>query len=104
MGCTSYLHLVKGLKLLLLFLSGPLFSQQLSFALEQINGQAIIDAGLTGKGVKVGIIDGGFMNADKTETLEALFKNGQVAAYKDYLDPKADDFAGSAAFDDSHGT
>ncbi|MEP1032909.1 S8 family serine peptidase [Ekhidna sp.] len=95
---------MRWLKLAFLFLSAPLFSQQLSFALEQVNGQAIIEAGLTGKGVKIGIIDGGFLRADKNESLRKLFENGQVAGYKDYLDPDADDFAGSAAFDDVHGT
>lgn len=95
---------MRWLKLAFLFLSAPVFGQQLGFALEQINGQAIIDAGLTGKGVKIGIIDGGFLRADQSESLKLLFENGQVAAYKDYLDPEADPFTGSAAFDDVHGT
>lgn len=95
---------MRWLKLAFLFLSAPVFGQQLGFALEQINGQAIIDAGLTGKGVKIGIIDGGFLRADESESLKLLFENGQVAAYKDYLDPEADPFTGSAAFDDVHGT
>ncbi|MEP0987735.1 S8 family serine peptidase [Ekhidna sp.] len=95
---------MRWIKLAFLFLSLPLFGQQLGFALEQINGQAIIDAGLTGKGVKIGIIDGGFLRADKSESLKSLFENNQVAGYKDYLDPEARSFAGSAAFDDVHGT
>lgn len=95
---------MRWLKLAFLFLTAPLFGQQLGFALEQIDGQAIIDAGLTGKGVKIGIIDGGFLRADKSESLRLLFENEQVAGYKDYLDPDAKDFAGSAAFDDVHGT
>ena len=93
---------MRWLKLAFLFLSAPLFGQQLSFALEQINGQAIIEAGLTGKGVKVGIIDGGFLRADKSESLRHLFENGLVAGYKDYLDPSP--YSGSAGFDDAHGT
>lgn len=95
---------MRWLKLAFLFLSAPLFSQQFGFALEQINGQAIIDAGLTGKGVKVGIIDGGFLRADKNESLKGLFENDQIAGYRDYLDTEAERFAGSAAFDDIHGT
>lgn len=95
---------MRWLKLAFLFLTAPLFGQQLGFALEQIDGQAIIDAGLTGKGVKVGIIDGGFLRANKSESLKNLFKNGQVAGYKDYLNPEAGAFEGSAAFDDVHGT
>ncbi len=95
---------MRWLKLAFLFLSVPLFGQQLSFGLEQIGGQAIIDAGLTGKGIKVGIIDGGFLRADKNESLKNLFNNGLVAGYKDYLDPDAGAYEGSAAFDDVHGT
>ncbi|MEM7297994.1 MAG: S8 family serine peptidase [Bacteroidota bacterium] len=95
---------MKAIKLLLLFISCPLFGQQLSFALEQINGQAIIDQGLTGKGVKVGVIDGGFLKTDKIETLQHLFENNQIAGYRDYLDSSANDFDGSRAFDDVHGT
>lgn len=95
---------MRWLKLAFLFLYLPLSAQQLGFALEQINGQAIIDAGLTGKGVKIGIIDGGFLRADDSESLKALFENGQVAGYKDYLDPEAAPFTGKASFDDTHGT
>lgn len=95
---------MRWLKLAFLFLSIPLSGQQLGFALEQINGQAIINAGLTGKGVKIGVIDGGFLRAEKSESLQKLFENDQVAGYKDYLDPEAEPFTGSAAFDDVHGT
>lgn len=95
---------MNAIKLILLFISAPLFGQQLGFAVEQINGQAILDAGLTGKGVKVGVIDGGFLRADKSSSLAHLFENDQIAAYKDYLDPKAEDYSGKRAFDDVHGT
>ncbi|GAB4231450.1 MAG: hypothetical protein Tsb0034_03820 [Ekhidna sp.] len=76
----------------------------MGFALEQINGQAILDEKLTGKGVKVGIIDGGFLKADKTESLAHLFEGEHIGGYKDYLEPEAEPFSGSAAFDDVHGT
>ncbi|WP_370089431.1 S8 family serine peptidase [Ekhidna sp.] len=95
---------MRWLKLAFLFLYLPLSAQQLGFALEQINGRAIIDAGLTGKGVKIGIIDGGFLRADESESLKAIFENGQIAGYKDYLDPEAAPYTGSASFDDTHGT
>ncbi|WP_420316260.1 S8 family serine peptidase [Ekhidna sp.] len=95
---------MRWLKLAFLFLSAPLFGQQLGFALEQINGQAIIDAGLTGKGIKIGIIDGGFLRAEKTESLKAIFENKQIAGYKDYLNPGAPPYTGSVGFDDVHGT
>ncbi len=95
---------MRWLKLALLFLSAPLFGQQLGFALEQINGQFIIDEGLSGAGVKIGIIDGGFLRSDQSESLKSFFENDQVAGYKDYLDPKAKPFYGKSAFDDVHGT
>lgn len=95
---------MNGIKLLLLFLSAPVFGQQLSFALEQIQAEAMLEAGLSGKGVKIGIIDGGFLHADESESLQLLFENDQVAEYKDYLDPKAKNYSGSVAFDDLHGT
>ena len=63
-----------------------LFAQQLGFGLEQINGQAVLETGLTGKGVKVGIIDGGFLRSDQKKNLRHLFDNGLIAGYRDYLD------------------
>lgn len=95
---------MKGIKLVFLFLSSSVFGQQLGFALEQINGQAVIDAGLTGKGVKVGIIDGGFMRADQAESLQRVFEKNLVLGYKDYVTPKSDPYSGSKGFDDAHGT
>ncbi|MFK7951720.1 MAG: S8 family serine peptidase [Ekhidna sp.] len=95
---------MKGIKLVFLFLSSSVFGQQLGFALEQINGQAIIDEGLTGKGVKVGIIDGGFMRADKVQSLQQIFEKELVEGYKDYVSPNAEMYSGSAGFDDGHGT
>lgn len=92
------------LKLAFLFLSAPAFAQQLGFALEQINGQALIDKGLSGKGVKIGIIDGGFMKANNNEALSALFDKGLIAGYKDYLNPEGKPYGGSAVLDDQHGT
>jgi subtilisin family serine protease len=95
---------VKAIKLVFLFLSSSLFGQQLGFALEQINGQAIIEAGLTGKGVKVGIIDGGFLRADQAESLKEIFAKGLVVGYRDYVTPKSEPYSGSPGFDDGHGT
>ncbi|MEO1254562.1 MAG: S8 family serine peptidase [Bacteroidota bacterium] len=94
----------KWLKLLFLSLTFPIQAQQLGFALEQINGQAIIDAGLTGKGVKIGVIDGDFLGAEKNESLRHLFESNRIAGYKDYLNPESKPFSGSRGFDDGHGT
>jgi len=76
----------------------------LSFALEQIDGQYFSDRGLTGKGVKIGIIDGGFLEANKKDGLSHLFKNKQVKAYKDFITPELKEYGGSKYADDGHGT
>lgn len=76
----------------------------LSFALEQIDGQYFLDKGLTGKGVKIGIIDGGFLEANKNDGLSHIFKNKQVKAYKDFITPDLKEYGGSKYADDGHGT
>lgn len=77
----------------------------LGFALEQIQGNAMIDAGLSGKGVKIGIIDGGFLKADKVDALQPLIDAGRLKLYRNYLENSANNpFSGSAAMDDGHGT
>ncbi len=96
--------MLEKLKLLLLFLPFGLQAQQMSFALEQINAQALVEEGLTGKGIKVGIIDGGFLRANTKEALQHLFDNNLVMGYRDFLDSSAADFSGSRVLDDVHGT
>jgi subtilisin family serine protease len=93
------------LKLVLLFiLPSILFGQKLSSALEQIGAQQIIDKGLTGKGVKVGIIDGGFLRADEHPSLLHHFKEKRVMYYKDFVTPSISPYTGSGHFYDQHGT
>lgn len=79
-------------------------ANKLGFALEQINGQAFIEAGLNGKGVKVGIIDGGFLAADKHPSLITYFQDSLVIEYKDYLTPNEAPYTGNQYLDDQHGT
>lgn len=79
-------------------------SENLSYALEQIGAEHFIKINLTGKGVKIGIIDGGFLGAPKNETLSHFFKNKQIAAYKDFITPKLKAYGGSPNLDDHHGT
>lgn len=74
-----------------------------SMALEQIDGRKMQQAGYSGKGVKIGIIDGGFYKAD---TDEALVKSKmQVKAFRDYITPfNQNPFHGRESFLDWHGT
>lgn len=82
----------------------PVAGQQLSFALDQINAQIFIDQGLTGKGVKIGIIDGGFLNANKSRSLKSHFDDDRVKYYKDFAMPDLEPYRGSRTLDDGHGT
>ncbi len=84
--------------------SNQLDIAKLGFALEQINGHAFIEAGLNGKGVKIGIIDGGFLAANEHPSLSRYFKDSLVKAYKDYLTPEATPYEGNQYLDDQHGT
>ena len=61
-------------------------------AYEQTGGEMLTKAHLTGKHVKIGIIDGGFLDADKNPNLAHLFRNGQVKAFKDFVTPGNPDF------------
>jgi subtilisin family serine protease len=77
----------------------------LGFALEQIGAKAIVENGLTGKGVKIGIIDGGFLGADETASLASIIAGGRLKAFRNYLQPSDTiPFSGSRSLDDQHGT
>lgn len=78
-------------------------SKKLAFALDQINANIISEKGFTGKGVKIGIIDGGFLKADKDPRLAHFFQNNQVRAYKDFVTPALDHYGGSKHYGDDHG-
>lgn len=75
----------------------------LSFTLEQIEGHLLIDKGITGRGVKIGVIDGGFLDAPEDQTLSHLFENERIASYKDYITPDYRDYGGNGSLDDKHG-
>ncbi|WP_181304415.1 S8 family serine peptidase [Rufibacter sp. XAAS-G3-1] len=83
----------------------PFDPQFVSKAMAQLKAEAILAAGLTGRGVKVGVIDAGFYDAPKKAGLQPLFAKGQVKAYRDFVNP-----ALSQTFDqresmlDTHGT
>lgn len=76
----------------------------LGFALEQVEAGAFLQKGLTGKGVKIGIIDGGFLKADRDPSLAHLFQKGLVKSYTDYITPDMEAYGGAIGLDDNHGT
>ncbi|MFT7161741.1 MAG: subtilisin family serine protease [Bacteroidia bacterium] len=79
-------------------------SSDFSFALEQIQGEYLIGKGLRGKGVKIGIIDGGFLYANEKNALAHVFKKKAVKGYKDYLAPNMKRYGGTKSANDGHGT
>jgi len=57
-----------------------------NYALEQTNSYALVERGLTGKGVSIGVIDGNFYQADKNSSMVRLFDENKVV-YRDFIDP-----------------
>lgn len=53
--------------------------------LAQMNGGVFLRAGLTGKGVKIGIIDVGFLKADTDSSLCRFFQTGGTPLLRDYI-------------------
>lgn len=80
--------------------------KEYSYALEQIKAQYLTDSlHLTGRNIKIGVIDGGFMKADKDPALQDMVENDQVVYFKDYLmSGNEDPFYGRKIFSDDHGT
>ena len=60
------------------------------------NGVPLHEAGFRGRGMLIGVLDGGFMNADKIPA----FKDIDIVGVKDFGTPHTDDIFGEA----SHGT
>ncbi|WP_343859301.1 S8 family serine peptidase [Fulvivirga kasyanovii] len=76
-----------------------------SYAMNQIAARKLIERGLTGKGIQIGVIDGNFFTSDRSPALKQLFENGQVAATRDFVDPDSKEFFNNADNqNDYHGT
>ncbi len=71
--------------------------------LEQIDGLAFTKAGLTGKGVRVGVIDAGFTRVDRLAEFDHLMRSGRIKAQRDFINPEREDLFGSMTRGDSHG-
>lgn len=57
------------------------------WAFNELDGSAIVSTQLSGKGVKVGVIDGGFKGADQSKFLSQMINGGRIVAMKDFVDP-----------------
>lgn len=75
------------------------------FVLQQINADAITTNGLTGKGISVGIVDGGFLDAPHNKLLRHIFHNNQFKLARDFVNPAKEYFFKNAESSiDWHGT
>lgn len=78
--------------------------QPYQLAMSEVNAAAFYNAGLTGKGVKIGVLDIGFHKASKMASLNHLFKNGQVHFVKDYINASRGDIYSAETMNDIHGS
>ncbi len=78
---------------------------RVDFAMKQIGIEHFLEAGLTAKGVTIGVIDAGFFGANDTQTLKHLFDRKQILGVKDYVNSKKKDYFGEReSASDFHGT
>lgn len=78
---------------------------QLTKALDQLHADTLINLGLDGRNIKVGIIDAGFLDADKDVYLKGLIENNKIMGYQNFIE--ADDvtpYDGNSSYNDAHGT
>ncbi|MFA1772928.1 S8 family serine peptidase [Rufibacter glacialis] len=85
--------------------TAPFNPQYMGKALTQLKPEALLAAGLTGRGVKVGVIDAGFYEAPQKAGLQAIFEEGRLKAYRDFVNPtQSQVFHQRESGLDSHGT
>ncbi|MCU0448783.1 MAG: S8 family serine peptidase [Bernardetiaceae bacterium] len=73
-------------------------------ALEQIGANAFAQAGLSGEGVVVGVIDAGFLGANENPYLQHLFDQQRILGVRDMLNPlKINHFSERETSSDDHG-
>lgn len=75
-----------------------------STALNQIGAKALTDEGLTGKGVKIGVIDVGFYGLKTNASLQHLREQNRIAETRDYVKPnRKEEFFAMETHSDWHG-
>ncbi|MCC5921459.1 MAG: S8 family serine peptidase [Cyclobacteriaceae bacterium] len=60
-------------------------SRKLSSTLQQIEGQALLDAGLSGKGVRVALLDAGYNGLLQSAVLQHLLDSNRIHWVKDFV-------------------
>ena len=75
-----------------------------STALNQIGAKALTDEGLTGKGVRIGVIDVGFYGLKTNASLQHLREENRIAETRDYVKPnRKEEFFAMETHSDWHG-
>ncbi|PWJ42977.1 S8 family serine peptidase [Sediminitomix flava] len=74
-------------------------------AIKQLKPEAFFEENLDGKGVKIGVIDAGYFEADSNKELKSLFENDRILAHRDFVNPTKEEFFSEMETSlDSHGT
>ncbi len=80
-------------------------SINLAKALSQIHADTLIRLGLSGKGIKIGIIDAGFLRADEDKYLKEIIESERILGYKNYIEQETmEPYSGDGSNNDYHGT
>ncbi len=66
--------------------------KQISF----MHGDFLHEQGFKGKDMIIAVLDGGFNRVDSLSAFDSLRANGQIIAYRDFVDPEADFFTQSS--------
>ena len=59
----------------------------------QINGHYLHQAGYTGEGMYIAVLDGGFKNANQSSAMQALWQENRILGTKDFVDNDEDFFS-----------
>ncbi len=54
------------------------------------NGHKMHQAGFTGEGMLIAVLDAGFLNADKVPSLQHLYNEGRILGTHDFVNPSSD--------------
>jgi subtilisin family serine protease len=61
-----------------------------------VHGDHLHDQGYRGKGLIIAVLDAGFYHADSLHAFESLWAGGQIAGWKDFVNPASDIFIESS--------
>lgn len=87
--------------------SSPATRAMMAPVMEQVQSDVFKNAGFTGKGITIGVIDAGFFGADSSDALRHIFDNKNVKGIRDFVKPHQSGellYSVAESFSDIHGT